>query len=155
VSSEYAVRRRLVPIEISDIEGYRADDGKPDDQGCPSCEDRTAAYKRSRTASPSPISSGATVTIPSEDAANQRPHTWRGDVVGLIRLMAAIAPAAVIADPTAVAVKNQSTRGTSSSLKALPNHRSSNQAVRRVCTDKDSSGHWQACPGTQGDQCAH
>src|SRR5262249_29554893 len=62
------------------------------------------------------------------------PHTWRGDVVGLIRLMAAITPAAVIADPTAVAVKNQSTRGTSSSLKALPNHRSSSQAVRRVCT---------------------
>jgi hypothetical protein len=76
--------------------------------------------KRSRIGSPSPISSGATVTTPSEDAANQRPHTWRGDTVDLIRLMVTTAPAAEIADPTAVAVKNPSTRRTSSSLNILP-----------------------------------
>src|SRR5215467_3213870 len=85
-------------------------------------------------ASPSPISSGATMTTPSEDAANQRPHTWRGGTVGLIRLMAATAPAAAMADPTAVAAKNHRTRRTSSRLNVLPNHRSSSQAVTRVCT---------------------
>jgi len=59
--------------------------------------------RRSRIASPSPISSGATVTTPSEAAANHRPHTWRGDAVGLMRLMAETAPAAALADPTAEA----------------------------------------------------
>src|SRR5262245_3532632 len=48
--------------------------------------------------------------------------------------MATTAPAAAIADPTAVAAKNHRTRHTSSRLNVLPNHRSSSQAVRRVCT---------------------
>ena len=41
------------------------------------------------------------MTTPSEAAANHRPHTWRGDAVGLMRLMAETAPAAALADPTA------------------------------------------------------
>src|SRR5215470_16232644 len=85
-------------------------------------------------ASPSPISSGATVTTPSVDAANQRPHTWRGDAVDLTKLKATTAAVAATADPTAVAVKNPSTRRTSSSLNVLPKHCSSSHAVRRVCT---------------------
>src|SRR5215510_4609477 len=64
---------------------------------------------RSRLASPSSMSSGETVTIPSEDAANQRRHTYRGDVVGSMELMANAAPAAAIADPAALAAKNPST----------------------------------------------
>src|SRR5262245_48019843 len=84
--------------------------------------------------SPKPISSGATVTTPSEAAANQRAHTWRGDAVSLIRLIATTAPAAATADPIAVAAKNHSTRRTSSRLNVLPNHRSSSQAVTRLCT---------------------
>src|SRR5262245_30788262 len=90
--------------------------------------------KRTRIASPKPISSGAAVTTPNVAAPNQRLHTWRGDAIGLVRLMATTAPAAAIADPTAVAVKNHRTRRTSSRLNVLPNHRSSSQAVTRVCT---------------------
>src|SRR5262249_42004341 len=84
--------------------------------------------------SPKPISSGATVTTPSEAAANQRADTWRGDAVSLIRLIATTAPAAATPDPIAVAAKNHRTRRTSSRLNVLPNHRSSSQAVTRVCT---------------------
>src|SRR5215467_1326968 len=49
-------------------------------------------------------------------------------------MMVTTAPAAAIADPTAVAAKNPSTLRTSSSLNFLPNHCSSSQAVRRVCS---------------------
>ena len=86
----------------------------------------------SRTASANPISSGATVTMPSEHDANQRRHTVGADAVGWTRLTATAAPTAAIAAPTAVATRNPSTWDTSSSLNALPNQRSISHAVRRA-----------------------
>src|SRR5262249_55009518 len=62
------------------------------------------------------------------------PRVFQRACAGLIRLMATTAPAAAIADPTAVAVKNPRTRRTSSGLNLLPNHRSSSQAVTRLCS---------------------
>src|SRR5262245_23866295 len=62
-----------------------------------------------RTASGISTSSGATVTIPSRQDADQTRHTVKGDPVGSIRLKAIVAPIAPTAAPIVAATKNPST----------------------------------------------
>src|SRR5215475_5356056 len=70
----------------------------------------------SRDASPSPISKGATVTVPSRHDANQSRHTLNGETDGSDQLIAIAAQAAPIAAAAVLAARNPKTWRTSSSL---------------------------------------
>src|SRR5262245_51562879 len=82
-----------------------------------------------RTVSAIPTSSGATVTMPRRQDANQNRHTAKGDPVDSITLTAHVAAIAAAAAPNVAATRKPSTCDTSASSSDLPNQRSMSPVV--------------------------
>src|SRR5262245_9224159 len=94
----------------------------------PSTDSRRAGTRR--LASASPTRSGATVTMPSRQEANQTRHTMVGDDVACKSSKAIVAPKAATAAPIVLAIKKPRTWRTSLSSNDLPNQCSINPVVR-------------------------
>src|SRR5262249_18182363 len=86
----------------------------------------------SRTASLNPISSGATVTVPSKPATNQICNRSGEIGLGSTKVTAIAAPAAPTPAAIALATRNPRTCGTSPSLNTPANQRWTSQAGTRT-----------------------